>query len=119
MPAPRLHGPSSASRSLAGLSTPPALLVSTVRPLQLALRSLVFMEYPGNFGQANYSAAKMGLIAFTKTLDREGAKYNIKATAIAPVRRTREFGFSCYLTVLPTDGRVCYDGDHYAPRDAR
>lgn len=39
----------------------------------------------GNFGQANYSAAKMGLVAFTKTLAREGEKYNIKATAIAPV----------------------------------
>ncbi|KIY72364.1 peroxisomal hydratase-dehydrogenase-epimerase [Cylindrobasidium torrendii FP15055 ss-10] len=39
----------------------------------------------GNFGQANYSAAKMGLIAFTKTLATEGAKYNIKATAIAPI----------------------------------
>jgi multifunctional beta-oxidation protein len=39
----------------------------------------------GNFGQANYSAAKMGLIGFTKTLAREGAKYNIKSTAIAPV----------------------------------
>jgi NAD(P)-dependent dehydrogenase (short-subunit alcohol dehydrogenase family) len=41
----------------------------------------------GNFGQANYSAAKMGLIGFTKTLAREGAKYNIKSTTIAPVRR--------------------------------
>ncbi|CAL1716544.1 unnamed protein product [Somion occarium] len=39
----------------------------------------------GNFGQANYSAAKMGLVAFTKTLAREGAKYNINATAIAPI----------------------------------
>ncbi|CAG7851957.1 Peroxisomal hydratase-dehydrogenase-epimerase Short=HDE; AltName: Full=Multifunctional beta-oxidation protein; Short=MFP; Includes: RecName: Full=2-enoyl-CoA hydratase; Includes: RecName: Full=(3R)-3-hydroxyacyl-CoA dehydrogenase [Serendipita indica DSM 11827] len=39
----------------------------------------------GNFGQANYSAAKMGLIGFTKTLAREGAKYNIKSTAIAPI----------------------------------
>ncbi|KAI0075244.1 putative multifunctional beta-oxidation protein [Panus rudis PR-1116 ss-1] len=39
----------------------------------------------GNFGQANYSAAKMGLVAFTKTLAREGAKYDIKATAIAPI----------------------------------
>ncbi|TCD61541.1 hypothetical protein EIP91_008269 [Steccherinum ochraceum] len=39
----------------------------------------------GNFGQTNYSAAKMGLVAFTKTLAREGAKYNIKATAIAPI----------------------------------
>lgn len=39
----------------------------------------------GNFGQANYSAAKMGLVAFTKTLAIEGAKYGIKATVIAPV----------------------------------
>jgi multifunctional beta-oxidation protein len=37
-------------------------------------------------GQANYSAAKMGLVGFTKTLAREGAKYNIHATVIAPVR---------------------------------
>ncbi|KAJ8589033.1 peroxisomal hydratase-dehydrogenase-epimerase [Rhizopogon salebrosus TDB-379] len=39
----------------------------------------------GNFGQANYSAAKMGLIGFTKSLAREGGKYNISAVAIAPV----------------------------------
>lgn len=39
----------------------------------------------GNFGQTNYSAAKMGLVAFNKTLSIEGAKYNIKSTAIAPV----------------------------------
>ncbi|KAI0956040.1 hypothetical protein AcV7_006549 [Taiwanofungus camphoratus] len=39
----------------------------------------------GNFGQANYSAAKMGLIAFTKTLALEGAKHGIKATVIAPM----------------------------------
>jgi len=40
-------------------------------------------------GQANYSAAKMGLVAFTKTLAQEGLKYNIKASAIAPVRQLR------------------------------
>ncbi len=39
----------------------------------------------GNFGQANYSAAKMGLVGFTKALAAEGARYNIKATVIAPV----------------------------------
>jgi multifunctional beta-oxidation protein len=43
------------------------------------------MSVLGNFGQANYSAAKMGLIAFTATLGKEGAKYGIKAVAIAPV----------------------------------
>ncbi|KAG6831817.1 hypothetical protein H0H92_007494 [Tricholoma furcatifolium] len=39
----------------------------------------------GNFGQANYSAAKMGLATFSKTIAREGAKYGIKSTAIAPI----------------------------------
>jgi NAD(P)-dependent dehydrogenase (short-subunit alcohol dehydrogenase family) len=43
----------------------------------------------GNFGQANYGAAKMGLVGLTKVLAIEGAKYNIKANAIAPVAFTR------------------------------
>jgi NAD(P)-dependent dehydrogenase (short-subunit alcohol dehydrogenase family) len=43
----------------------------------------------GNFGQSNYGAAKMGLVGFTRVLASEGAKYNIKANAIAPVARTR------------------------------
>ena len=40
----------------------------------------------GNFGQTNYGAAKMGLVGFTRVLAVEGAKYNIKANAIAPAR---------------------------------
>jgi len=38
----------------------------------------------GNPGQANYSAAKAGLIAFTKTVAREMASRNITANAVAP-----------------------------------
>ena len=43
----------------------------------------------GNFGQANYGAAKMGLVGFMRVLAVEGAKYNIKANAIAPLALTR------------------------------
>jgi NAD(P)-dependent dehydrogenase (short-subunit alcohol dehydrogenase family) len=43
----------------------------------------------GNFGQTNYASAKMGLVGFTRVLAAEGAKYNIKANAIAPVAKTR------------------------------
>jgi len=43
----------------------------------------------GNFGQANYGAAKMGLVGLTRVLAAEGAKYNIRVNAIAPVAKTR------------------------------
>ena len=38
----------------------------------------------GNFGQANYTAAKAGLIGLTKTMAREGASRGITVNAIAP-----------------------------------
>lgn len=43
----------------------------------------------GNFGQANYAAAKMGLVGLSNVTAIEGAKYNIKSNVITPIARTR------------------------------
>jgi NAD(P)-dependent dehydrogenase (short-subunit alcohol dehydrogenase family) len=43
----------------------------------------------GNFGQANYGAAKMALVGLMQTLSIEGAKNNIRVNCLAPTAATR------------------------------
>ena len=43
----------------------------------------------GNFGQANYGAAKMGLVGLSNVLSQEGVKHEIKSNVIAPIALTR------------------------------
>ena len=54
---------------------------------------VVFTSSPsglyGNFGQANYAAAKMALVGLMHTLAIEGAKYDIRANALAPLAATQ------------------------------
>lgn len=42
----------------------------------------------GNLGQANYAAAKAGIIGLAKTLAAEGARYGVTANAVAPMAHT-------------------------------
>ncbi len=42
----------------------------------------------GNFGQANYGAAKMAMVGLMNTLHLEGAKYNIHVNCLAPAAGT-------------------------------
>jgi NAD(P)-dependent dehydrogenase (short-subunit alcohol dehydrogenase family) len=43
----------------------------------------------GNFGQANYGAAKMALVGLMQTLALEGARYDIRVNCLAPTAATR------------------------------
>ena len=46
----------------------------------------------GNVGQANYAAAKMGIVGFTKVVALDMAKYNVTANSISPFAWTRLIG---------------------------
>jgi NAD(P)-dependent dehydrogenase (short-subunit alcohol dehydrogenase family) len=43
----------------------------------------------GTFGQANYAAAKLGIVALSRVVAVEGAKYGVRSNAISPSARTR------------------------------
>ena len=64
--------------------------VSAVMPLMIAqnygriINISSYVGQAGNFGQANYSASKGGIIAFSKTAAMELAKYNITVNSLAP-----------------------------------
>ena len=46
----------------------------------------------GNFGQANYSAAKLGIVALSKSIALDMQRFNVRSNAIAPFAWTRMVG---------------------------
>ncbi|KAI7895141.1 uncharacterized protein EV154DRAFT_436916 [Mucor mucedo] len=64
----------------------------------------------GNFGQTNYSAAKLGVVGFTRTLALEGQRKNILANVIAPNAGTR-----MTATVMPAEMVEAFKPEYVAP----
>ncbi|KAF2774354.1 peroxisomal hydratase-dehydrogenase-epimerase [Teratosphaeria nubilosa] len=64
----------------------------------------------GNFGQANYAAAKCGILGFSRALAREGKKYNIYVNTIAP-----NAGTAMTATIMPEELVQAFKPDYIAP----
>jgi NAD(P)-dependent dehydrogenase (short-subunit alcohol dehydrogenase family) len=46
----------------------------------------------GNFGQANYAAAKMGIVGLSKSIALDMARYNVRSNCVSPFAWTRMIG---------------------------
>ena len=84
---------------------------SSGRIINLTSTSALF----GNIGQANYAAAKMGIVGFTRVCALDMARYGVTANCVAPTAWTRLVG------TIPTDTeemkRKCEKLQRMSPAD--
>jgi NAD(P)-dependent dehydrogenase (short-subunit alcohol dehydrogenase family) len=66
----------------------------------------------GTFGQANYAAAKLGIVALSRVIAAEGAKYNVRSNAVSPSARTR---IETSLKAPPPDVFDVFDPANVSP----
>ena len=68
----------------------------------------------GNFGQANYGAAKAGIAAFSTIVAMEMARYGVRCNAIAPAARTRmtESAYGAFKDLSADDEAEVFDFWH-------
>ena len=64
----------------------------------------------GNFGQANYGAAKAGVLGLARTLRLEGAKYNVRVNCIAPTAGTR-----MTADIFPEEAYKAFEPENVVP----
>mgnify|MGYP001222922844 CR=1 FL=1 len=64
----------------------------------------------GNFGQANYGAAKLGVVGLARTLRLEGAKHDIRVNCIAPTAGTR-----MTADIFPEEAYAAFQPENVVP----
>jgi NAD(P)-dependent dehydrogenase (short-subunit alcohol dehydrogenase family) len=75
--------------------------------------------FAGNFGQANYSAAKLAVVALSRVVALEGAKHGVRSNAVSPGARTRLSmawsGADDEFARIPADGFDVYAPENVSP----
>lgn len=66
----------------------------------------------GNFGQANYASAKLGVVGLSRVVAIEGQKYGVRSNAVSPSARTR---IETSLKPPPADQFDVFNPDNVSP----